>query len=130
MYLFLSFSLELGACQNYQTLNSADRKIDYHYAGLCDNNLTSGWYRFQGAAGTRMPTTCPPTHRCGAHGTGWLNGKLPSVADGIVSRDACIHWSSNCCLLSIGIKVTNCSSYFVYYLNPISSCYHRYCGSD
>ncbi|KAM7431721.1 Immunoglobulin superfamily DCC subclass member 3 [Porites harrisoni] len=49
-------------CQNYQSLTAADRKITYTtYHGYCDNSITEGWYRFEGAAGTRMPTSCMPS---------------------------------------------------------------------
>ena len=32
---------------------------------LCDNHVPEGWYRFGGAAGTKMPTTRVPAYRCG-----------------------------------------------------------------
>ena len=52
---------------------------------VCDNG-PKGWYRFEGAAGTRMPTSCSPTHRCNSHLPGWLSGAHPTQADGQVSR--------------------------------------------
>ena len=51
---------------------------------VCDNG-PKGWYRFEGAAGTRMPTSCSPTHRCNSHLPGWLSGAHPTQADGQVS---------------------------------------------
>jgi len=39
--------------RNYQNLTDAKRKYDYVTVNLeCDNTL-NGWYRFQGAAGTK-----------------------------------------------------------------------------
>ncbi|XP_020631091.1 uromodulin-like, partial [Orbicella faveolata] len=116
-------------CQNYQTLNSADRKTNYFNSQSCDNGLR-GWYRFQGAAGSRMPTSCPPTSKCNAPAPGWLNGAHPAVPDGKVTRKVCFHWSSNCCNWSTNIEVRNCSSFYVYYFNGTPSCYLRYCGTD
>lgn len=48
-------SLCLLQCQNYKSLMGADRKVTYgNQNTICDNRL-KGWYRFEGAAGTRMP---------------------------------------------------------------------------
>lgn len=52
---------------------------------VCDNG-PKGWYRFEGAVGTRMPTSCSPTHRCNSHLPGWLSGAHPTQADGQVTR--------------------------------------------
>ena len=49
------------ACQNYQNITDGTRKYDYiTVKPKCDDTLKLGWYRFQGAAGTTMVTTCPP----------------------------------------------------------------------
>ena len=86
----------------------------------------------EGSAGTRMPTSCPPTYRCNTDATGWLNGGHPTVADGQVGRQVCFHYSGNCCLWSTNIKVRNCGSYYVYYLSgtPNGFCPLRYCGTN
>ena len=105
-------------CPSYSSLTSGDRKTTYRTTSAsCDENL-KGWYRFQGAAGTRMPTTCPPKYRCNTYVTGWLNGGHPTVADGKVSREVCFHWHSICCYWSTNIEVRNCGSYYVY--RPLS----------
>ena len=126
--LFFSIS----ECQNYASLNSGDRKITYTtYHGYCDRGIGPGWFRFEGSAGTRMPTSCPPYRRCGTHVPAWLNGGHPTVADGQVSRQVCFHWTSSCCEWSTNIKVRNCGSYYVYYLNGIPfNCEGRYCGTN
>ncbi|RMX57861.1 hypothetical protein pdam_00021410 [Pocillopora damicornis] len=47
--------------QNYQSLTGSDRKITYDNQNtVCDGGI-------HGAAGTRMPTSCPPIRRCNAH---------------------------------------------------------------
>ncbi|CAH3133155.1 unnamed protein product, partial [Porites lobata] len=121
-------------CQNYASLNSYKRKITYSYSNgsYCDSGIGPGWFRFEGSAGTRMPTSCPPTLRCNTYATGWLNGTHPTVADGQVSRQVCFHGRSNCCNWSTNIKVRNCSSYYVYYLSgtPGGLCDIRYCGTN
>ncbi len=96
---------------------------------MSDNNL-SGWYRYQGAAGTRMTTSCPPIYRCNGDASGWLNGGHPAVADGIVTRQACFHWVSNCCWRTANIQVRNCGSYYVYHLGDPGCHWCPYCGTD
>ena len=121
-------------CQNYGILNSADRKVTYSVTSYqCDNGLGPGWFRFQGSAGTRMPTSCPPRYKCDTNVPGWMNGGHPTVADGQVSRTVCWHWSSGCCTWSSTIRVRNCVSYYVYYLSSTPNngqCDFRYCSTD
>ena len=121
----------ISECQNYGSLSSTDRKITYTVSSYyCDNGIGPGWFRFEGSAGTRMPTSCPPTRRCGTDAPGWMNGGHPTVADGQISRQVCFHWDSNCCLWSTNIKVRNCGSYYVYYLSGTPICSLRYCGTN
>ncbi|CAH3133210.1 unnamed protein product [Porites lobata] len=117
-------------CQNYGSLYSYTRKITDSSGGHCDNGIVPGWFRFEGSAGTRMPTSCPPRYRCGTQSTGWMNGGHPTVADGQVSRTVCFHWAAGCCQWSTNIKVRNCGSYYVYYLSGTPFCDLRYCGTN
>ncbi|XP_068720566.1 uromodulin-like [Montipora capricornis] len=120
-------------CRNYNTLSSYDRKINYYGSGYCDSGIGPAWFRFQGAAGTRMPTSCPPRNRCNTRSPGWLRGGHPSVADGQVSRTVCFYRYSyyySCCGSSTTIQVRNCGSFYVYYLNSSPCCNCRYCGTS
>ena len=119
----------ISECQNYGSLNSGDRQITYTSYYGCDSGLGPGWFRFEGSAGTRMPTSCPPTGRCDTNAPGWMNGGHPTVADGQVSRQVCFHWYG-CCQWSTNIKVRNCGSYYVYYLSGTPTCDLRYCGTN
>ena len=126
-----SFALYSSECVNYQTLTTQDRKVTYIKQGKtqCDSTLGPGWYRFQGAAGTKMPIKCPPHYRRNTNGPGWLKGGHPTVAEGKVTRQVCFNWH-NCCNINVDIKVRNCGSFYVYYLKATSSCYYRYCSTD
>ncbi|KAL9961286.1 hypothetical protein ACROYT_G030197 [Oculina patagonica] len=122
-------------CFTYTSLTDGKRKVTAPAdVKSCDSTLGTGWYRFQGDAGTKMPTTCPPTHRCGTDAPGWLNGAHPTMAEGLVTRQVCFHWESNCCYSSDSwsesIQVRNCSSYFIYFLSPTNVCQLRYCSAD
>lgn len=92
---------------------------------VCDNG-PKGWYRFEGAVGTRMPTSCSPTHRCNSHLPGWLSGAHPTQADGQVTRTVFFHWHSDCCYKSITVKVINCGGYYVYHVNGTPWCHLRF----
>ncbi|KAK2548976.1 Uromodulin [Acropora cervicornis] len=118
-------------CKSYTTLSSANRKETYISLSnyICDNTLKPGWFRFQGDAGTKMPTWCVSTLRCGAAIPGWLNGTHPGENEGIVARQVHFHWGSNCHYWSVDIQVKNCSGYYVYYLRE-TGCNARYCGTD
>ena len=100
-----------------------------YWALQCDSTLPFGWYRFRGAAGTEMPTSCVGTNRCGTHAPGWLNGSHPSVADGAVHATVCLSWVWGCCSWSTSIRVRNCSGFYVYELGPTPGCHLRYCGN-
>ncbi|XP_066022016.1 deleted in malignant brain tumors 1 protein-like isoform X2 [Pocillopora verrucosa] len=120
-------------CHYHSYLTEAERRMSY-YNGFngylqCDNLLPLGWYRFGGAAGTEMPTSCVGQNRCGTHAPGWLNGSHPRATDGIVRAKVCFHWSSDCCLWSANIRVRNCSGFYVYELVPPPNCHLRYCGN-
>ena len=129
--IIIIITFSISECQNYGSLNSGDRKIAYTTNhGYCDNGIGPGWFRFEGSAGTRMPTSCPPYNRCGTSATGWLNGGHPTLADGQVSRQVCFHWTASCCEWSTNINVTNCGSYYVYYLSGTPVCTLRYCGTN
>ena len=116
-------------CKNYQILSSADRKVTHgSLPGLCDNNIGPGWFRFQGDAGIKMPTSCIPFKRCGTDIPGWLNGAHPEEHEGNVTRQVCFRYST-CCQFSHKIQVRRCTGYYVYYLRG-TLCNARYCGTD
>ena len=94
-----------------------------------DKELVTGWYRFQGAAGDRMPDKCVLKYRCGTGHPVWLNGTHPAVTDGVVTRAVCYSGSRSCCWYSNFIKVKNCSSYYVYELQRTTHQNSRYCGN-
>ena len=127
---FLINLLDLfSECKNYQILSSADRKMTHGgFPRLCDNNIGPGWFRLQGDAGVKMPTSCIPLHRCGTDIPGWLNGNHPEEHEGNVTRQVCFHYNS-CCEFYHNIQVRNCGGYYVYYLRG-TICYARYCGTD
>ena len=125
------FSISVSECNSYNTLAEANRKVTYSGGnGLCDNVLTSGWYRFVGAAGSKMATSSPGVYKCGTCATGWLNGAHPTVAEGQVTRQVCFHWTSGNCQMKTSTDVRNCGSFYVYNLKKPPQCYLRYCGSD
>ena len=117
-------------CFRYQWLNESNRNKEYAVRELfCDKGL-SGWNRFGGGAGIKMPTSCVRAYRCGTAISGWMNGAHPTVSDGKVTRRVCYCYDGNCCYMLDNIEVVNCGKYYVYKLSEPPSCSLRYCGSD
>ena len=130
----LSLHFLADPCYHYKNLSDANRKSSYVTPTdgpyFCDNQLPEGWYRFVGAAGTKMPTTPVPAFRCGTNWSGWLNGAPPTFEDGEVFRVVCFSDRYLGCKHSTLIFVKNCGFYFIYKLHNPHSCNSRYCGID
>ena len=129
----LLFHFIADPCYHYKNLSDANRKISYATPinlELCDYQLPSGWYRFVGAAGTKMPTTRVPPYRCGTDWPGWLNGAHPTVEDGEIRRIVCFSNRYSGCRYEKGIYVKNCLSYYIYKLFPPPGCWSRFCSTD
>lgn len=129
----LSFNLVVDPCVNYKVLSNADRRSSYvtvFNEMSCDSGFW-GWYRFVGAAGTRMPDKCIRRHRCNTVLSGWLNDDHPSVEDGEISRRVCFsQLPYGCCRFILDISVINCGSYYIYRFVTPPKCPGRYCSTD
>jgi len=124
------FLPEVDGCTNYTVLSEADRAQGNAESphNKNDKSLVTSWYRFQGAAGDRMPDKCVLTYRCGTESPVWLNGAHPTVAEGVVTRTVCCNIVyGSCCGYRAIIKVKNCGSYYVHELQRTWYC--RYCGN-
>ena len=131
--LTIVITFVVDPCYHYKNLSDVDRKISHitlHGGGLCDSQLSEGWYRFVGAAGTKMPTTRVPAYRCGTNWSGWLYGVHPTVEDGEVDGKVCFSDRSTGCKDTRKIFVKNCGSYFIYKPHHPSFCHFRYCSTD
>ena len=121
----------MDGCSNYTVLSEADRAQGNAQPphNRNDLDLVTGWYRFQGAVGDRIPDKCVLMYHCGAEYPGWLNGTHPTVIEGVVTRTVCYSYEDVCCWDSSIIKVKNCSSYYVYELQRTPIVRSRYCGN-
>ena len=124
----------IDVCHNYTILSGGDRAQGSTFKGNIDvvchrKELIPGWYRFQGAAGDRMPDRCVDEGHCGTPAPGWMSGNHPTVADGVVTREVCYSLYGDCCRGSNKISVKNCGGYFVYKLGRTPHCFARYCGN-
>ena len=123
---------------SYQNLTRADRNRSFNDGNgnveFCERSRNDGeytgpgWYRFSGAAGTRIPTTRPNYYDCGTDAPGWINGSNPAVGDGVVTRQVCYYWSGNSCRWSNNIRMANCGGFYLYELQDTPVCALRYCG--
>ena len=97
----------------------------------CDQKdlVTPKWYRFTGAAGSQMPTSCVPKHYCGTHAPGWLSGSHPTNVGQVVNGKVCFHWGGRCCNWHANIQIKKCNGFYVYELARTPVCWLRYCGN-
>ena len=129
---WIAINFPADGCYNYSILNDDNRKSSYDTplgGELCDNKLSKGWYRFEEAAGTKMPTERVPAYRCGTDWSGWLKGAHPTLEDGEVKREVCFSDRDTGCTGERNILVKNCGSFYIYYLHA-TLCPWRYCGTN
>lgn len=127
-------SLNIDVCNNYKVLSGGDRAQGSVKKGniSCERDrgdVITGWYRFQGAAGDRILDKCVPEGHCSAPAPGWMRGNHPTVAEGVVTREVCFRFSTDCCFGRNNITVKNCGGYFVYMLESPNLCSTRFCGN-
>ena len=129
--LQLSFNFAADPCHDYKDLNDSDRNSSIKgNLILCDKELPNGWYRFMGAAGTKMPTARVEPNHCGTRFSGWLDGVHPRVEHGEVTMKVCFSGLYRKCRDTTNILVKNCGSYYIYRYLGIQSCPRRYCGTE
>ena len=76
-----------------------------------------------------MADSCVPYGHCGTNQTGWFNGRLPRVAEGIKSGIVCFKDGNDCCKTSVSISVRRCNGFYVYNLpRSTNGCFKAYCG--
>jgi len=122
-------------CLNYKELNSPTRKSTYNTrsgSSYCDKSSHSrdwrgaGWYRITGGAGTQLAEAQIADLHCGTYHPGSLVGGHPSIGQGEVTRTVgftqgfTAHWKAT-------VRVINCRSYYVYYLDKAPACNMAYC---
>ena len=120
-------------CRFYKILKGGDRSVDYKVnKGICDDVLDfNSWYRFMGAAGTQLSTSCVPVYLCGTTYPLWMDGEYPTEDEGRVKRRVCQGFT-DCCYWKTEIIVRNCGGFYVHKFSPPPVCAAgyagRYCG--
>ena len=140
LVILINYGKATDVCKNhnYTVISDARRSTKNAYNAtrgdklLCDRTKIkeSVWYRFELVDGNQLPTTRPEPSYCGTTVPIWMNGSHPSVADGIVERQACAHVSGRFpfgCGYSYIIKVLNCNGFYIYQLKPPKNCHIAYC---
>lgn len=103
----------------------------------------NNWFRFVGAAGTKLQTIPNPLslknqHACHTHGVAWLKGNHPTISEGIVLREICFAYHGLECYtaqwqITYPTNVIACESsrgnfYYVYQLRSPVDCTYAYCA--
>ena len=132
IYQFIFLSV-FDECLHYEELDDESRAASVQRGNTlkCDQKdlVTPKWYRFTGAAGTMMPTSCVPKHYCGTHAPGWLSGSHPTSIGQTVNGKVCFHWGGNCCHWHANVQIKRCNGFYVYKLERTPVCWLRYCGN-
>ena len=135
-------------CNNYKILNDYTRNVAYSpqkheeesKSFACDNDGSSrkddwkgdGWYRFMAPAGTKLPetSTAAPWGYCRTWGTGYLDGKHPTIPGELVNTHVCFNFNDSgyslYCNHQRTAKVRHCGKYFVYFLKNLDCNYIKY----
>ena len=129
-HLFAFITTAPYECRFYKILKGGDRSVDYKITKeICDDGLDfNSWYRFMGAAGTQLSTSCVPRYRCGTEYPLWMDGEYPTEDEGRVRRRVCQSFWYDCCHLKTAISVRNCSGFYVHKFSPPPYCSGRFCG--
>uniref|UniRef100_A0A4W4GKS9 ZP domain-containing protein n=1 Tax=Electrophorus electricus TaxID=8005 RepID=A0A4W4GKS9_ELEEL len=131
----------VNPCENYNVLSDAWRATNNtnHYnftfpwgqSAWSDTFINwNGWYRlFHLGENAEMPDSCVAKGMCGTFIPLWLNGSYPQLEDGVVTRQVCGSWNSDCCYYkSSPIQVKACpGGYYVYQFVPPTICFSAYC---
>ena len=86
----------------------------------------AGWYRITGGAGTKLADFVVDIQRCGTDASGWMSGGHPTVFQGEVTRTINFNWVNKGRWKS-SIKVINCNTHYVYFLEETPDCRLAYC---
>ncbi|KAG9466130.1 hypothetical protein GDO78_017170 [Eleutherodactylus coqui] len=114
-------------CLKHTALNGPWRSTDNSGDSYCDKDK-SGWYRFIGAGGIRMPEKCVTGQNCSTEAPIWINGSHPSPGNGIINLTACAYYNEDCCHWSTAVQVKACPvGYHVYKLSRTPKCPLAYC---
>ena len=88
----------------------------------------AGWYRITGGAGTKLADFVVNNHyHCGTHASGWMVGGHPTVFQGEVTRTVNFNSHRKRAEWTSSIKVINCNTHYVYYLEEVPHCVLGYC---
>ncbi|XP_048588730.1 fibropellin-1 isoform X2 [Nematostella vectensis] len=118
-------------CVEYHNLSEPDGNVNAARVGMfCDNILITGqWYRFVGAAGTRLINHCPTSEHqhCNTDNQVWLIDDQPKpreirkeLRNSILANYNCYEWPGK-------TNATHCNDFIVYQLWSFKNCYIRYC---
>ncbi|CAG2253688.1 unnamed protein product [Mytilus edulis] len=122
-------------CTNYSKVYRSDSRgtnclVEIKSPAVCDRLLKPGWYKAEAnGISLEMASSCPPMYSCGTENQLWMDGRSPSVSDGVVNRKVCIRDTgpNDCCNKSRQIQIKNCGSFYVYNLSYTDECNQAYC---
>ncbi|KAL5014026.1 hypothetical protein ScPMuIL_008296 [Solemya velum] len=121
--------LDWDPCSTSFHLENLIARTSYSGDMIDDSTLVPYWYRVDG-----YDMLTAPRNACNTGYKFWMNGTIPKVSEGIVSRRTCHFWGNifddsdmYCWYDNVQIKVKNCGDYRVYRLRRICWGPSAYC---
>ncbi|XP_071085371.1 von Willebrand factor D and EGF domain-containing protein-like [Haliotis cracherodii] len=120
-------------CLSHETLQHDKRVYTYILSQTeqaeCDHYLPdeNNWYRLDGSGAGDLYSHCPQISACGTLFPVWMNGSIPAPSEGVVNRTAYQRGIIGCFETQLQVRVKNCGTYRVYFLNKLSGCPGKYC---
>ena len=126
-------------------LNDSTRNVNHNGEPYyCDQDVSddispdwqggNNWYRMMPPAGVVIPETKQYILHCGNIFPAWIRGSHPTDEGEQVELELCFSnhdgGQGNVCAWHHNILVTNCGSYYVYYLSQTVYSTSRHCGAD
>ena len=122
-------------CSNYLIFLGDGDHCDHSNAHTWPSTMSPdwkgpGWYRFMGAAGTRMSQEFPGFSRAGTYAPGWLSQEPPSIPGEQKGITVCFDPYEQCHISSVVVDVLNCGEYLMYKLPDTRNCALKYSGTS
>lgn len=133
----LANALHAQCHQNYEVIDQVWRSTAYERkegeTSRCDRTFIKNdqWYRFKSIVGNEIPTTKPGYRKCGTDAPIWIDGKHPTIDEGIISVKACANIRRIRpfgCGTHYTLRVVNCGDFYLYRLKRPWQCNLAYCA--
>ncbi len=109
-------------CTSYISRSFDDTYVGLGVGSVCHKTLSAGWYRLTGSYPKLQQQGSYLINIGNNNAPGFMQFDHPSTIGQTVTGNVGFNWNNKNLYWKTSIQVTNCSSYFVYYLLPTTVC--------